>query len=210
MPAREPFGQRGRFLAGVVLLTALLVLLWWTGAAAATPLEEAYPNEVEVTSNRDAYVGERVVLGGFVVETDPVVIATRASGYGRFTVVNADDSRLQSTAPLERGDDVTVFGTLADESTLEADRTVTDELRDTLYMFAVSFVGGCWVLVRLVRGWRIDRDRFALVPRTATPPTAGRRDGDTGSSLEAVAGSSERARSRPGRDRQRNGTGGDR
>ncbi|WP_254763683.1 hypothetical protein [Natrinema marinum] len=182
MSAREPFGQRGRLVAGTALLAALFLLLCWTGAATAEPLETAYPDGLEVTSNPDAYVGDRVVIGGFVVETDPVVIATRASGYGRFTVVDAADSRLQSAAPLERGDDVTVFGTLTDASTLEADRVLTDELRDTFYMLAVSLVGGCWVLGRLVRGWRIDRDRLALVPRTATRPDGDRRrnvnDGD--------------------------------
>ncbi|QLG49295.1 hypothetical protein [Natrinema halophilum] len=176
MPPREPFGHSGRFLAGVVLLGALLGLMYWTGAVGAEPLERGYPDEVDVTQNRDAYVGETVALGGIVVETEPVVIATQRSGYGRFTVVDADESLIQSSGPLETGDRVTAFGTLEDESTLVAERTVTDRLRDTLYMVLVSFGAGCWVLVRLVRGWRIDRDRFALVPRTATGGNGGERD----------------------------------
>ncbi|WP_408958946.1 hypothetical protein [Natrinema sp. 74] len=180
MPAREPFGQRGRLLAGGALLVVLFVLLSWSGTVATAPLDPAYPDGVEVTSNRDAYVGDSVVIGGSVVETDPVVVATRASGYGRVTVANAHDSRLHSTAPLEQGDDVTVFGTLTDDSTLEAERIITDEIRDTLYMLAISLVGGCWVLARLVRGWRIDRDRLALVPRTATGPNSDQRQAETG------------------------------
>lgn len=172
MPASEPFGQSGRLLAGVALLVALLALMGWTGATAAEPLARDYPDEVEVTPNPDAYVGDRVALGGIVVETDPVVIATRASGYGRFTVVNADESLQQSAGPLEEGDRVTAFGALADESTLDAERTITSEPQETLYMVGVSFVAGCWVLVRLVRGWRFDRARVAFVPRSATATSA--------------------------------------
>ncbi|WP_254531734.1 hypothetical protein [Natrinema gelatinilyticum] len=211
MPPREPFGQVGRLLAGIVLLAALLGLVYWTGATGVEPLERGYPDEVDVTQNREAYVGDRVALGGIVVETDPVVIATQRSGYGRFTVVGAHETLQHSSVTLETGDRVTAFGTLEDESTLVADRTVTDRLRDTLYMVVVSFVAGCWVLGRLVRRWRLDVDRFALVPRSTSPTDGGRRNADRSVAQGGTAitdGSSERrgVRSNTGRSRD----GGDR
>ncbi|WP_254525236.1 hypothetical protein [Natrinema caseinilyticum] len=211
MPPREPFGQAGRLLAGIALLAALLGLVYWTGAVGAEPLERGYPDEVDVTQNRDAYVGDRVAIGGIVVETDPVVIATQRSGYGRFTVVGAHESLQHSSVTLETGDRVTAFGTLEDESTLVADRTVTDRLRDTLYMVVVSFVAGCWVLGRLVRGWRLDLDRFALVPRSASPTDGNQGDADRdtargGTAMADGSSGSRRARTNAGRSRD----GGDR
>jgi len=107
---QEPFGHRGRLAAGVVLLAVLAGLVLWAGAVPSDLMSGGYPDEVDVTPNREAYVGEQVVLGGRVVDTDPVVIATRASGYGRFTLVNADDGLQNSDAPLEQGDRVSAFG----------------------------------------------------------------------------------------------------
>lgn len=162
---QEPFGQRGRFAAGAVLLAVLAGLVLWAGAVPSDLMESDHPNEVEVTPNRDAYVGEQVALGGRVVDTDPVVIATRASGYGRFTLVNADERLQNSDVSLERGDRVTAYGTLEDESTLVVDRTTVGDAAGTRYMLLVSFVGGLWVVGRFVRDWRFDRSRLAFVRR---------------------------------------------
>jgi len=100
---QEPFGHRGRLAAGVVLLAVLAGLVLWAGAVPSDLMSGGYPDEVDVTPNREAYVGEQVVLGGRVVDTDPVVIATRASGYGRFTLANADDGLQNSDAPPRAG-----------------------------------------------------------------------------------------------------------
>ncbi|WP_226482760.1 hypothetical protein [Natrinema amylolyticum] len=169
------------------------------GSRAVEPLESGYPAEDDVTANREGYIGDRVVLSGTVVETDPIVIATRTGGDGRFTVANAADTLQQSTASLETDDRVTAFGTLEDESTLDADRTVTDDLWGSLYMGIVSLIGGCWVLARLVRGWRVDRDRLALVPRTESLTGDGHRGTARSASPggESVDGSSEEHRKRP-------------
>ncbi|WP_222912897.1 hypothetical protein [Natrinema sp. SYSU A 869] len=94
---------------------------------------------------------------------------------------------------------MTAFGTLENESTLDADRTVTDELWGSLYMGVVSVIGGCWVLARLVRGWRVDHDRLALVPRTEALTSDGHRGTARSASLgdESVRGSSEVQGERP-------------
>ncbi|MFA9418276.1 hypothetical protein [Natrinema sp. HArc-T2] len=176
MSTREPFGQSGRLLAGVVLLITLVGLLSWASTAVVDPLETTYPDEADVTSNRESYIGERVVLDGSVVETDPLMIATQPNGNGRFSVVHTADSLKRSTGPLETGDRVTVFGTLEDASTLDATRTISTALWESFYMIGISFVAGCWVLARLVRDWRVDRARKALVPRP-TAPTNGDTSG---------------------------------
>ncbi|MDQ2049328.1 hypothetical protein RBH26_02400 [Natronolimnohabitans sp. A-GB9] len=161
----EPYGQRGRALAALVLAGLLTGSLVVAGATADDPLESAYPDETDVTPSPETYVGEQVVLGGFVVETDPVVIATRASGYGQFTLVDADDALHNADEPLETDDRVTAFGTLEDESTLAVERTVTREQSETRYMFVVSALAGLWIVGRFARHWQFDRDAVAFVPR---------------------------------------------
>ncbi|WP_246999272.1 hypothetical protein [Halosolutus gelatinilyticus] len=181
-------GQLSRVFVGVVLVGLLFGSFVFAGATPGDPIEEEYPDERDVMRSPDAYVGERVILGGFVVETDPVVIATRASGYGRFTLVDAEARLLNADAPLERNDRVTAFGTLEDDSTLAVDRAMTRESGEERYMFAASLLGGLWVVGRFVRGWRFDRTTLAFAPRERRSAARDDRDGPD-------------ARSRPNADR---------
>ncbi|WP_312911156.1 hypothetical protein [Natronosalvus caseinilyticus] len=161
----ELHGQLGRVLAGLVLLALLVGCLLLAGATSDELLESERPDQMDVRQDRAAYVGEQVVIGGFVVETDPVVVATLASGHGRFTFVDVDDRLLDTDEPLEVNDRVNAFGTLEDESTLVVERAVTRESSDSGYLYGVSVVGGLWIIGRLVRQWRFDRTAFAFVPR---------------------------------------------
>lgn len=189
---REPFGQLGRAVAAGLLLAALVGLLVWTGASPVTPLESEVPNEVEVTPDREAYVGEQVVLGGFVVDTDPVVLATWASGDGRFTLVNADENVQNTDEPLETGDHMSAYGTLEDESTLVVERATVQQPSETRYMVLVSLLGGLWVAGRLVRDWRVDLEQFAFVPRDR----ASSRDDDGTDRERAASDPAANARAR--------------
>jgi len=99
---QEPFGHRGRLAAGVVLLAVLAGLVLWAGAVPSDLMSGGYPDEVDVTPNREAYVGEQVVLGGRVVDTDPVVIATRPAATAGSPSSNADDGLQNSDAPSSR------------------------------------------------------------------------------------------------------------
>lgn len=159
---RAPFGRR---LAGVGLLVALVGLTLVAGAS-ADPLESEYPTASEVTQNREASVGERVVLSGRVVDAEPVVVATRAGGDGRFTLVDANGRLRNGNGPLERGDRVTAFGRLVDESTLAVERTTVADPIGTAYMLVVSLLGGLWTVGRFATDWRFDRERVAVVRRT--------------------------------------------
>ncbi|ELY90990.1 hypothetical protein [Natrialba taiwanensis] len=154
-----------RVVTIVALVAVLGGLFIWAGTMPTDPLEQPASDETEVPGDRGAYVGSTVTLGGQVVETDPVVIATRASGYGQFTVIDATEALQNTDGPLERGDHVTAYGTLEDESTLVAERTLTRESSEAGYMYLVSFLGGLWVVGRFVRGWRFDWETRAFVPR---------------------------------------------
>ncbi|MFP8955428.1 hypothetical protein ACLI4Y_01775 [Natrialbaceae archaeon A-CW3] len=166
MVAGEPFGQRGRLLAGVLLCCLLAGMMVWAGTTPHDPLEHQYPTDVEVTPSPETYVGEQVVLGGQIVDTEPVVIATRASGYGRFVLVDANAQVQNTERSLETGDHVTVFGTLTDEGTLVVEHGLIQNPDDRRYMFLVSVLGGLWVAGRFLNDWRFDRKALAFVPRS--------------------------------------------
>ncbi|WP_455449215.1 hypothetical protein [Natrinema thermotolerans] len=171
---RAPFGRR---LGGLVLLVALVELTLLAGVT-ADPLESEYPTADDVTQNREAFVGERVVLSGRVVETDPVV-AARADDDGRFTLVDASDRLRNGDGPLERGDRVTAFGRLVDESTLAVERTTVGDAIGTAYMLVASLLGGLWTVGRFATDWRFDRERVAFVRRSdpRSLEESGRGDG---------------------------------
>ena len=166
MTSREPFGQHGRLFVAVVLLVALGGLMVWSGTLSYDPAMNNYPNQGDVGPQPDDYLNQEVVLGGEVVDTDPVIIETRHSdGTTTFTLTDANDALLTTDEPLEEGDQVTAFGTLTDTSTLSTDRALTREPWETQYMYVVSFLGGLWVAGRFLRGWRFDRQRLAFVAR---------------------------------------------
>ncbi|UTF54469.1 hypothetical protein [Natronosalvus rutilus] len=164
----EPHGQLARALAGFVLLALLVGCLLVAGTTSDELLESESPDQMDVRQDRAAYVGEQVVIGGFVVETDPVVVATLASGHGRFTLVDVDERILDADEPLEVNDRVNAFGYLEDESTLVVERAVTREPADAGYLYGVSMVGGLWIVGRLIRQWRLDPAAIAFVPRGAS------------------------------------------
>lgn len=161
----EPYGQVGRAVIGLALVALLSASLILAGTTAGDPLGDVYPDETDVTPTPEAYVGEQVILGGFVVDTDPVVIATRASGHGQFVLLETDTARGNADDPLEVDDRVNTFGTLEDESTLVVERVITREGSETQYMYAASALGGLWVIWRFVSHWRFDRRALAFMPR---------------------------------------------
>ncbi|ELY37823.1 hypothetical protein [Natronorubrum tibetense] len=161
----EPYSQFGRILAGIILVALLTGSLVLAGTTTGDPLEGAYPDESDVTPTPEEYVGEQVILGGFVVDTDPVVIATRASGYGQFVLVDVNTATGNIDAPLEIGDRVNTFGTLEDDSALVVERAITREGSEAQYMYLVSALGGLWVVWRFINHWRFDRSALAFRPR---------------------------------------------
>lgn len=162
--------RRSRLAAIAVLLLALFGLFVWGGTVAPDPSMNAYPDEDEVGPAAGQYVGERVTLGGTVVETAPVVVRVPyADGSMNVTLQSVEQ-------PVDRGDSVTAFGTLRDERTLAAERVVVRAPWEMRYMYVVSFLGGLLVLARIARQWRFDREELAMVPRTGARSAEGESD----------------------------------
>lgn len=156
----SPFALR--LLATALLFCALAGVLVGAGTIGPDPATNTFPDGEDVATSPGDYVGDQVSVGGTVVETDPVVIRVRygLDEYVHVTVVDVEE-------PVSEGDAMSVFGTLTDEGTIDAERTLVRAPWETWYMYGVSFLGGLWVLGRLLRDWRLDREGVALVPRGA-------------------------------------------
>jgi hypothetical protein len=144
----------------VVLLVGLGGLLVSAGTLSPNPTMNDYPGNDDVIENPDAFLGDKVVLGGTVVETDPVTVEveseTRETVYVTFGNVDR---------PLSVGDEILAFGTLQEDRTLDVERAIVRAPWEFYYMYAVSFLGGLCVLIRILRQWRFDFEQLAFVPQ---------------------------------------------
>lgn len=160
-------GLRSRVVVIVVLLSLLGGVLVATGAMSPSPAQNSYPDEDHIAVQEDAYVGERVEVSGQVIATDPIVLETYTpEGALQFTVSGVDE-------PVELDDRVTVFGTLEDDGTIQVENAIVREPWEFQYMFAVSIVAAVWVLLRFVRGWRLDRTEWWFTPGRASEEEGG-------------------------------------
>lgn len=116
-----------------------------------------YPGNEEVGNSPRDYVGQSVSLGGTIVTTNPIVVKIK-------TQLNRSRLRSRTSREVSEANEISVFGTLEDESTLAVERATVRELWERYYMYIVSFIGGLWVLGRIGQHWRFDRDRSAFVP----------------------------------------------
>lgn len=156
-----------RIIAVLTLVALLFGLAVWYGSLAPAPALGAYPNQEELGTNYEQYLGERVTVGGRVVDTDPVTI--RAT-YGAGDHIQMTVTDLDST-PTE-GDSMRVYGVATPDQTIRAINAVAVPQWGRWYTWSVSFLAGLWVLVRLGRSWRLETADWTLTPRETrwTPP----------------------------------------
>jgi hypothetical protein len=161
LPAPVLRSAPARAAGVVVLLAGLFGLAVWFGSLAPAPAVGAYPTGEDLGGDYDRYVGERAVVAGPVVETDPLVVAV-ADGDGspvRYRLVGAGQS-------LDHGDDLWAFATVEPDHTLRVERSVVLTPAGQGYARGISLLAGLWVLARVVRDWRVDRTAAGLVPRS--------------------------------------------
>jgi hypothetical protein len=166
---------RGVFV--VALLVGLLALGVWFGSLAPAPAAGGYPTGADLGADYDRYVGDRAVVAGSVVETDPLVLAVTEGGGRsvRYRLVGVEASHA-------RGDDLWAFVTVQPDRTLRVKRVVHLTPAGQWYARGISLLAGLWILARVVRDWRVDRDAAGLVPRRRAvgAPDDGRDDGGGG------------------------------
>lgn len=157
-----------RVIALTLLFGALVGLTVWFGTVQPNPRLGYYPTEDQLALDYDSYVGAQVQIGGTVKETDPVEVVVihqnwNGEEYQRGT------SRLRVTGSVEGmtpGQAVQIYGTVQPDGTIHAEKSVVVPIENHLYMYTVSFLAGLWVLARIVWGWTVVWDEFALRRRT--------------------------------------------
>ena len=58
-----------------------------------------------------------------------------------------------------------MLGTLTGPNVVHAENMVSRAPWEATYMYVVSFIGGLWVLIRLLQHWRVDPDTYSVVLR---------------------------------------------
>jgi hypothetical protein len=155
---------QARLLAVLVLLAVLFGLVVWHGTLTPAPEAGTYPGSEELAADYEAYLGEDVTVGGEIIETDPVVIEAE---YGVDESILLTVLDLDSDVTVETGASLRVFGVVEPDRTVRAENAFVVPAVGPLYARGISFFAGLWVLGRIVRRFRVDREEWGLVPRKA-------------------------------------------
>lgn len=151
-----------RLLVVISLLAVLFGLCVLYGALEPDPSVGAYPDGSELGTDYDRYVGERVSVGGEIVDTDPVVIEVE---YGVDEVIRLRVVELDNSVGVAEGDYLRVYGVVEPDRTVRALNVFVVPQTGRWYTWSVSFLAGLWVLGRLVRHWQFDREAWVLCRR---------------------------------------------
>lgn len=151
---------RRRAIAIVGLVALLGGLAVWYGSLAPAPALGDYPDQNDLATDYERYLGEEVSLGGRVVDTDPpiIVTTTETGAPMRLTVTDL-------TIRVTEGEELRVYGVVEPDRTIRAKRAFTISQSGHWYAWLVSFLAGIWVLGRFSRYWCIESTDWTLARR---------------------------------------------
>jgi hypothetical protein len=163
-----------RVVAVALLLTALAGLTVQFGALDPNPRLGHYPTGDHIAADYERYVDEQVRVSGTVASVDPLVLAVayEARVGGEYRTGTAEFRVDGVSKRVTPGQLLSVYGTAERDRTISATDAVVVPARNQLYMYAVSFIAGLWVLARIARGWTVAWDEFALRRRSQPLPVA--------------------------------------
>jgi len=154
-----PTMRRSHRVFAVLLLVGCLCGAFVAyGSLDPLPSRNIYPGGADLTEEYDEYVDERVTLSGTVVATEPLVLETRDGDGGTATFTVLADRRRPVDTQLN------VLGRARPDGQIRAIRTFAVDSGGLVYTYVSSAVAGLWVLIRLLRRWRLRRD-LAVVRR---------------------------------------------
>lgn len=162
--------RAGPLLRRALLVCVLLVVLSGTlvayGSLDPAPERNVYPDTRDLADDYDRYVGDRVVVSGEVVSTDPLVVAASDGRGGEVEYRIVRTSKRPAV-----GEDLRVFGVAREGGVVAARDGFVVDASGSVYAYGASALAGGWVLGRLLRRWRLDpeaglvrRDRPLWVP----------------------------------------------
>ena len=168
--------KKYRVLTIIVLVLILFTLFVWYGNLESDPEQGNYPGAEELVKDYDKYVGEKVEVTGKVVDEDPIRIEIE---YGEqkkgLTIIGTDKQ-------VDKGDRFSVYGTVKENGTIDAENTVVFPFLNYIYMYLISIVGATWILIRIIKQWRWNSKELQFERRDEPLPlkqilTGGDSDG---------------------------------
>ena len=148
---------KSRSLVIVVLILILFSLFIWYGSIQPDPEQGSFPNEKQLVQNYDDYISEKAEVSGKVVDTDPLTIET--SDYDLQLVIKGENK------PVNKGDRLSVFGTVEEGRTIQAENVVVHPFFSYIYLYLISVVSAAWIFTRIVKQWRWNSEESKLEQR---------------------------------------------
>jgi membrane protein implicated in regulation of membrane protease activity len=143
-----------RGIIAVALICAFVVLAAYYQANVTQHLD--YPRESEVNANYAKYIGQNVTITGRVVATGAGSFELNGL-YGTYTIL--------SSQAVQRGDSVTLVGTLQPGHQLRAVATFVSPWLLGVLVYVRSFIALIVLVVLFFVSWRFDRRAFVIRPR---------------------------------------------
>jgi len=162
-PNRWHLACMRRGVIAVAFICTFVVLAAYYQANVTQHLD--YLRESEVSANYDASVGRNVLISGEVVATGAQSFELMGM-HGTYTIL--------SSAAVQRGDDVTVVGTLEPGHQLRAATIYASSALLSALVYIRSFIALIFVSVLFFARWRFDRRGRVIRPRK---PGSQERDG---------------------------------
>lgn len=150
---------RLRIIGTIFLLSILLVFFIWYGHSTPNPEKGNFPNEKHIIEDYDSYIGEKVELGGEIVETKPLTIEVKSGSESIFLLIKGIDE------PVNEGDHLTVYGLLENNNEIRVFNFIVQKRIKIIYMYGISSIAAVWVLSRLIKGWVFNIKHWTLEPR---------------------------------------------
>jgi hypothetical protein len=113
------------------------------------------------------FFDDDALVDGTLVPGDRVAVSGTARGDASGGIrLDLDDGPTVVVRGLDAapGADVWLYGTY-EAGAIRSDRAVVRAPWEITYLYAVSALGGVLTLGRVVRTWRVDTDRWVVVPR---------------------------------------------
>jgi hypothetical protein len=115
-----------------------------------------YPRESEVSANYAKYIGQNVTITGSVVATGAHSFKLKGD-YDTYTIL--------SSQAVQRGDTVTVVGTLQPGNQLRAVAMYVSSWLPALLVYVRSFIALIVLALLFFVSWRFDWRAFVIRPR---------------------------------------------